>query len=96
MLDAELAALYGVATKALNQAVKRNAARFPTDFVIRLTPEEAESLRSQVVTLKSGRGQHRKYAPYAFTEHGAIMAATVFSSPRAVEISITADLEGDG
>jgi len=88
LLDAELAALYDVTTKALNQAVKRNAARFPTDFVFRLTPEEAESLRSQTVTLKSGRGRHRKYAPYAFTEHGAIMAATVLTSARAVEMSI--------
>jgi len=88
LLDAELAALYGVTTKALNQAVKRNAARFPTDFMFRLTSEEEESLRSQTVTLKSGRGQHRKYAPYAFTEHGAIMAATVLNSSRAVEMSI--------
>jgi phage regulator Rha-like protein len=88
LLDAELAALYGVTTKALNQAVKRNTARFPTDFVFRLTSEEAESLRSQFVTLKSGRGQHRKYAPYAFTEHGAIQAANVLNSARAIEMSV--------
>jgi hypothetical protein len=88
LLDAELAALYGVPTKALNQAVKRKAARFPTDFVFRLTSDEAESLRSQFVTFKSGRGQHRKYAPYAFTEHGAIQAANVLNSPRAVEMSV--------
>ena len=88
LLDAELAALYGVTTKALNQAVKRNAARFPTDFMFRLTSEEEESLRSRTVTLKSGRGKHRKYAPYAFAEHGAIMAATVLNSSRAVELSI--------
>jgi len=88
LLDAELAALYGVTTKALNQAVKRNAARFPTDFMFRLTSEEAASLRSQNVTLKSGRGQHRKYAPYAFTEHGAIQAANVLNSARAIEMSV--------
>jgi hypothetical protein len=88
LLDAELATLYGVSTKALNQAVKRNAARFPADFVFRLTPDEAESIRSQIVTLKSRRGAHRKYAPYAFTEHGAIMAATVLNSGRAVEMSV--------
>jgi ATP-dependent Clp protease ATP-binding subunit ClpA len=88
LLDAKLAQLYGVTTKALNQAVKRNAARFPADFVFRLTLDEDELLRSQIVTLKSGRGEHRKYAPYAFTEHGAIMAATVLNSGRAVEMSV--------
>lgn len=71
MLDSDLAALYGVPTKRLNEQVQRNLTRFPDDFMFRLTSDEAESLRSQIATLKSGRGQHRKYLPYAFTEHGA-------------------------
>ena len=87
LLDADLATLYGVEVKALNQAVKRNEERFPPDFVFQLTAEENEALRSQTVTSKSSRGG-RRYAPYAFTEHGAIMAASVLSSPRAVEMSI--------
>ena len=88
ILDADLAALYEVPTKRFNEAVKRNAARFPADFMLQLTAEEAESLRSQFATLKTGRGQHRKYLPYAFTEHGAIMAATVLNSPRAVQVAL--------
>ena len=76
LLDAELAALYGVTTKRLNEQVRRNRERFPTDFMFELTAQEAAALRSQFATLKSGRGQHRKYLPYAFTEHGAIMAAS--------------------
>lgn len=88
MLDADLAALYGVPTKRLNEQVKRNLERFPKDFMFQLTAEEAASLRSQIATLKAGRGQHRKYRPYAFTEHGAIMAATVLNSPQAVEMSV--------
>jgi hypothetical protein len=88
LLDTELATLYGVATKAFNQAVKRNLKRFPADFLFRLTSDEMNSLRSQIVTLKRGRGQHAKYLPYAFTEHGAIMVATILNSPRAVEMSI--------
>ena len=87
LLDADLATLYGVEVKALNQAVKRNEERFPPDFVFQLTAEENKALRSQTVTSKSSRGG-RRYAPYAFTEHGAIMAASVLSSPRAVEMSI--------
>jgi hypothetical protein len=86
-LDADLAALYCVRVKALNQSVKRNEERFPSDFVFQLTAEENEALRSQTVTSKSSRGG-RRYAPYAFTEHGAIMAASVLNSPRAVEMSI--------
>lgn len=70
MLDEDLAALYEVEVKALNQAVKRNIDRFPEDFMFQLTGEEAAILRSQTVTLKTGRGQHRKYLPYAFTEQG--------------------------
>ena len=88
ILDADLAALYGVETKRFNEAVKRNAARFPVDFMFQLTAEESDSLRSQIATLKTGRGQHRKYLPYVFTEHGAIMAATLLNSPRAVEVSV--------
>jgi hypothetical protein len=97
LLDSELASLYGVSTKAYNQAIRRNLPRFPEDFRIQLTQEEWAALRSQVVTLKSGRGAHRKYLPMAFTEHGAIMAATVLNSPRAVKksrpIGFTANLD---
>ena len=88
IVDADLAALYGVPTKRLNEQVRRNAERFPADFMFALSQEEWDALRSQFATLKTGRGQHRKYLPFAFTEHGAIMAATVLNSPRAVEVSI--------
>ncbi len=88
ILDSDLAELYGVETKRFNEQVKRNAARFPVDFMFQLTAEESDSLRSQIATLKTGRGQHRKYLPYVFTEHGAIMAAMVLNSPRAVEVSV--------
>jgi len=91
ILDNDLARIYQVPTKVLNQAVKRNRGKFPKDFVFEVSPGEAEDLRrlrSQSVTLKPGRGQHRKYLPYAFTEHGALMAATVLNSPRAVAMSI--------
>jgi ORF6N domain len=71
ILDRELAAIYGVETRTLNQAVKRNSERFPEDFTFQLTVEEAELLRSQTVILNPGRGQNIKYLPYAFTEHGA-------------------------
>ena len=88
ILDSELAALYGVSSKRFNEQVRRNRERFPADFMFQLTIEELAALRSQIATLKRGRGQHRKYLPYAFTEHGAIMAATVLNSPRAVEMSV--------
>jgi hypothetical protein len=88
LLDADLAALYGVPTKHFNQQVRRNLERFPRDFMFQIAKEEAEGLRSQIVTLKSGRGQHRKYLPYAFTEHGAIMAASILNSIRAIEVSV--------
>jgi len=88
ILDAELAAIYGVTTKRLNEQVKRNAKRFPEDFVFQLTLEETERSRSQFATLKAGRGQNVKYRPYAFTEHGAIQAANVLNSPRAVEMGV--------
>ena len=125
LLDADLAEVYGVPTKRLNEQVKRNADRFPEDFMFQLTATEWEdlksqfatssseskedqqdapnrsqiatattekesdrALRSQIATLKRGQGQHRKYFPYAFTEHGAIMAATVLNSPEAVTMSV--------
>jgi hypothetical protein len=88
ILDADLAALYGVPTKALNQAVKRNAERFPEDFMFRLTRAEVEALnRSQIVTA-SQKHRDPRFPPYGFTEHGAIMAATILNSPRAVEMSL--------
>jgi phage regulator Rha-like protein len=88
MLDFDLASVYGVETKSLNRAVKRNVDRFPKDFVFQLTRGEFEALRYQIGTLKTGRGQHRKYLPFVFTEHGAIMAANVLNSPRAVQMSV--------
>ena len=95
MLDRDLAHLYGVTTKVLNQAVKRHADRFPEDFMFQLAMEEARiwweqvtpvRLRSQFVTLK--RGQHIKYRPYAFTEHGILMLSSVLNSERAVQVNI--------
>ncbi len=86
MLDSDLAEIYGVQTKALKRAVNRNRARFPSDFMFQLTAKEYESLRRQIGTLK--RGQHAKYLPYVFTEHGAIMLASVLNSPVAVEASV--------
>jgi phage regulator Rha-like protein len=104
MLDSDLARIYGVETKALNRAMKRNRDRFPKDFAFQLSPSEwqnlryhigtsssaakAQDLRYQIGTLKSARGQHRKYRPYVFTEHGAIMAANVLNSQRAVQMSV--------
>src|SRR5215469_11719436 len=88
LLDTELADLYGVTTKRFNEQVRRNRERFPADFMFQRTTEEAKALRSQIATSKiSGRGG-RRYLPYAFTEHGAIMAATVLNTPRAVEMSV--------
>jgi hypothetical protein len=86
--DSELAALYGVSTKRFNEQVRRNRKRFPADFMFQLAAEETSSLRPQIATLKTGRGRHRKYLPYVFTEHGAIMAATILNSPRAIEMSV--------
>ena len=102
ILDADLAALYGVQVRALNQAVKRNRERFPEDFMFQLTSAEARDSRSQFVILNGEstgkasrsqsvtlkRGGNIKYAPYVFTEHGAIMAAAVLNSPRAVQVSV--------
>ena len=88
MLDGDLAALYQVDVKVFNQAVKRNRERFPLDFMFQLSAEEAASLRSKIVTLESGRGRHRKYLPYAFTEQGVAMLSSVLRSPRAVRVNI--------
>jgi len=89
MLDETLAALYGVQVRVLNQAVKRNGARFPEDFMFQLTEEEAARLRSQIVILNgAGRGQRRKYLPYAFTEQGVAMLSCVLKSERAVQVNI--------
>ncbi len=88
IVDADLAALYGVTTKRFNEQVRRNLGRFPPDFMFQLSETEWAGLRSQFATLKAGRGQHRKYLPYVFTEHGAIMAATILNSPRATEVSV--------
>lgn len=85
MLDSDLAALYGVQTKVLNQAVKRNAMRFPERFMFRLSKEEWHSLRSQNVTFKE---DIRKYSPYVFTEHGVTMLSSVLNSERAITINI--------
>jgi ORF6N domain-containing protein len=87
MLDADLAELYGVETRSLLQAVKRNLSRFPTDFMFQLSDEEAKLLRSQIVISKKQRGG-RRYLPYVFTEQGVAMLASVLSSERAVEINI--------
>jgi hypothetical protein len=97
MLDSDLASMYGVETKVLNQAVKRNKKRFPEDFFFQLTQDEWDSLRSQFVTLEistvsqkgsSGRGKFRKFLPYVFTEHGALMLASVLQSEIAINASI--------
>ena len=101
MLDFDLAKLYEVETKILNQAVKRNIKRFPIDFMFQLTKDEYEylrfqieaseavnSLRSQIVTLKTGRGQHRKFMPYAFTEQGVAMLSGVLNSDKAINMNI--------
>ena len=98
ILDSDLALLYGVTTKVLNQAIKRNTKKFPVDFMFQLAPLEVKNLKSQFVTSSSenmrsqfvtalGHGGRRKL-PFAFTEHGAIMAATVLNSPRAVQMSV--------
>jgi hypothetical protein len=97
LLDEDLAALYEVATKVLNQEVKRNIARFPEDFMFQLSTEEfarlklpsaLPDLKSQTVTLKSGRGQHRKYTPYAFTEQGVAMLSSILRNDCAIQVNI--------
>jgi len=86
MLDADLAALYGVETKVLTRAVRRNLDRFPADFMFQLTPEEFEHLRRQIGTSSQWGG--RRYPPYAFTEHGVAMLSSVLRSKRAVQVNI--------
>ncbi len=98
ILSHDLAALYGVSTRRLNEQVRRNSGRFPPDFMFQLSWDETQKLRSesdvadegglrsQFATLK--RGKHHKYRPYAFTEHGAVMAATILNTPRAIEVSV--------
>ena len=89
MLDHDLAELYEIETKVLNQAVKRNSKRFPVDFMFQLTMEEYNCLRSQSVTLNDiGRGKHRKYFPYAFTEQGVAMLSGILNSDVAINVNI--------
>jgi hypothetical protein len=87
ILDRDLAALYGVPTFRFNEAVKRNRSRFPEDFMFQLTRVEAASLTSQIAMSKSGRGG-RRTLPYAFTEHGTVMAANILKSPKAIQMSV--------
>lgn len=88
LLDSDLAALYGVTTKRLDEQVRRNMERFPEDFAFHITNQDLASSRSQNATLNRGRGYDIKYLPLAFTEHGAIMAAAILNSPRAVQTSV--------
>lgn len=87
MLDSDLALLYGIETKALNQALRRNLERFPEDFMFQITDSEWNLLRSQFVTSKSGRGG-RTYLPNVFTEHGVLMLSSVLKSPQAIQVNI--------
>jgi hypothetical protein len=102
LLDSELAEMYGVEIKRLNEQVKRNLDRFPEDFMFQLTEEEwqnlkshfetlneSDSLRSQIATLESGRGKHRKYLPFVFTEQGVAMLSSVLNSPTAIQVNIS-------
>jgi len=88
LLDADLAEMYGVETKRLNEQVRRNISRFPADFMFQLDDDEYAGLRSQTATLKSGRGAHRKYLPHVFTEQGVAMLSSVLGSERAVQVNI--------
>ena len=88
LLDFDLAELYAIETRILKQAVRRNSSRFPEDFMFELTEEEWISLRSQIVTLKTGRGQHSKYLPFAFTEQGVAMLSSVLNSKIAIAVNI--------
>jgi len=88
ILDADLASLYGVETRALNQAVKRNSERFPSDFMFRLSADELRNWRSQFVMSNPGAKMGLRRVPFAFTEHGAIMAASILNSARAIEVSV--------
>jgi hypothetical protein len=88
MVDFDLAELFNVETRVFNQAVKRNSARFPEDFCFQLTAEEYDSLRSQFVILKRGRGQHPKFLPYVFTEQGVAMLSSILNSDLAIKVHI--------
>lgn len=88
MLDRDLAELYEVETKRITEAVKRNYWRFPLNFMFQLTDLESNALRSQIATLKPGRGQHSKYLPYAFTEHGVAMLSGVLNSEKAIQMNL--------
>ena len=88
MLDFGLGHLYETETKVLKQAVRRNIQRFPPDFLFELTKEEYQVLRSQIVTLEPGRGKYSKYTPFAFTEQGVAMLASILNSPKAIEVNI--------
>jgi phage regulator Rha-like protein len=88
MIDRDLAVLYGVETRVLNQAVKRNIKRFPSDFMFQLTKEEFSALRSQIVTFEKGKGRYPKYLPYMFTEQGIAMLSTVLNSEKAIQVNI--------
>ena len=88
MLDSDLAILYKVPTKVFNQAIRRNRDRFPNDFMFQLSKEETLSLRSQIVTLKKGRGHYSKYSSFVFTEQGVAMLASILKSKRAIHMSI--------
>ena len=88
ILDQDLARLYGVRVKRLNEQVRRNIERFPADFMFQTEPGELGSLRSQIATLDQGRGEHRKYSPLAFTEQGVAMLSSVLRAPRAVQVNI--------
>ena len=87
LLDCDLAELYGVSTRILNQAIKRNPKRFPVDFMFQLNEEESRTLRSQIVISNGSRGG-RRFRPYAFTEHGVAMLASVLHSERAIQVNI--------
>ncbi len=88
MLDFDLAVLYETQTKVLKQAVRRNISRFPPDFLFEITRNEYNSLRSQFVTLEGGKGRYSKYLPFAFTEQGVAMLASILNSPKAIEVNI--------
>jgi len=88
MLDSDIAEIYGVETKRINEAVRNNPEKFPADFVFELSEKEQEFLRSKNSTLKTGRGKHRKYATKAFTEQGIYMLATILKSPMATQVTV--------
>jgi hypothetical protein len=88
MFDSDLASLYGIETRVLKQAVKRNISRFPEDFMFELSKVEYDSSRSQFVTLKNGRGSNLKYLPSVFTEHGVLMLSSVLKSDKAIQTNI--------